>query len=83
MKLVKYKKALNIIWYALFAALAGLTVYMKSSGVCYLTFADRLKSDPWMVVFIAVFVVFALTTALSILADGAARKAKENTETEN
>jgi hypothetical protein len=74
MKLLKYKKPLNIAWYILVAALIGMTLFLKSNGVCYLTFADRLKSDPWLVVYLAVFVVFAAVTVLTILADGAAKK---------
>lgn len=74
MKLLKYKKPLNIAWYILVAALIGMTLFLKSNGVCYLTFADRLKNDPWLVVYLAVFVVFAAVTVLTILADGAAKK---------
>ena len=74
MKLLKYKKTLNIIWYILTATLIGMTLFLRSSGVCYLTFADRLKNDPWLAVYLAVFVVFAAVTVLTILADGAAKK---------
>lgn len=81
MKLLKYKKPLNIAWYILVAALIGMTLFLKSSGICYLTFTDRLKNDPWLFVFLAVFVVFAAVTVLTILADGAAKKqAKQKNE---
>lgn len=76
-KLIRYKKALNIAWYALFAALVVMTFLLKASGVCYLTFAARLKSDPLLIAHLIVFAVFAATTVLSILSDGAAKKAKE------
>lgn len=78
MKLLKYKKALNILWYALVAALIGMTILFKSSGVCYLTFAARLKSDPWLIVYVAVFAVFAVVTVLTAIADRAEKKQKKN-----
>ncbi len=74
MKLLKYRKPLNIAWYILAAALIGMTLFLKSSGVCYLTFADRLKSDPWLMVYLAVFVVFAAVTVLTILAEEKKKK---------
>ncbi|MCE5234606.1 MAG: hypothetical protein LLF87_00950 [Eubacteriales bacterium] len=77
MKLIRYKKALNIAWYALFAVLAVMTFLLKSSGVCYLTFAARLKSDPLLIAYLIVFAVFAATTVFSLLADSAAKKERE------
>ena len=74
MKLLKYRKPLNVAWYILVAALIGMTLFLKGNGVCYLTFADRLKNDPWLVVYLAVFVVFAVVTVLTIIVDGAAKK---------
>ncbi len=76
MKLIRYKKAVNIAWYALAGALAVLMLVNKSNGVCYLTFLDRLKNDPWLIDFLIVFAVFAAVTVLSMVIDGAEKKKK-------
>lgn len=76
MKLIRYKKAVNIAWYTLALALIVLTFINKANGVCYLTFLDRLKNDPWLVAVLAVFALFAAVTVLSMVIDGAEKKKK-------
>lgn len=80
MKLLRYKKAVGILWYALAAALIGMTLYLKSGGICYLTFADRLKNDPWLTAYLLLFAAFAAVTVLSTSIERAAKKQRENAE---